>query len=172
VAAVVEEERVPGPGVPDKALELLPDVGPRGRRRGRVGVGEDADVGFVEPEALHEAAAHARHVVEAALQLVVPARVVEAGDALVLPRVVIEVVRWWRPEWNSIGLVRAATSCRLAFLWRRSGSSCRVGGDRVPVPSCEVQSSFLPRYFLFVGDADEGHRVRVHSYVACSSRGE
>ena len=72
----MEEEQVPGPRVPDEALELPPDVGPRGLRPGAV-VDEDADAGLVEAEALDEAAAHARDVVVAALELRLGARVVD-----------------------------------------------------------------------------------------------
>jgi hypothetical protein len=80
VAAVVEEEQVPGPRVPDEPRELPPDVGPRGhrQRRGAVGVEQDADVRLVEAEAVDEAAAHAGDVVVAALELRLGARVVDA----------------------------------------------------------------------------------------------
>ena len=59
MAAVVEEEGVPGPRISDEARELAADVGARGlllSRRGRVGVGEDADGGanVVEAEAVNE----------------------------------------------------------------------------------------------------------------------
>lgn len=50
--------------VGDEARELLADVGPRGlQRRGRLGVGEDADAGVVEAEAVDEATMRAGHVV-------------------------------------------------------------------------------------------------------------
>lgn len=78
MAAVVEEEEVPGAGIPDEAGEGAADVSPRGLRRGSVGVGEDSDVGLVEAEAVDEAAAHAVDVVVAALELGLGARVVDA----------------------------------------------------------------------------------------------
>jgi len=133
VAAVVEEERVPGAPARHEALELPPDVGPRGRRRGRVGVGEHADAGLVEAEAVDEAAAHAGHVVEAALELPVRARVVDAHQhRALLPH------RRRRPR-ASVGafdggggggvrprawLVRWRRPARLAFL---PGTSVKLG---------------------------------------------
>lgn len=75
--AVVEEEEVPGPRVPDEAREFPPDVGPRGLRRGAV-IYEDADAGLVESEAVDEAPAHASDVVVAALELRFGALVIDA----------------------------------------------------------------------------------------------
>jgi len=98
----VEEEEVPGAGVPDEAGEGAADVGPRGLRRGAVGVGEDPDVGLVEAESVDEAAAHAVDVVVAALELGLGARVVDAhkqrelAAAHRVSRLRGSLLPWWR----------------------------------------------------------------------------
>lgn len=114
MAAVVEEEGVPGPRAGDELLELQPDVGARGRRRGRVGVGEDTDVGLVETEAVHEAEAHAGHVVEAALELPLRARVVDAHQHRALPA----------HRCSSLPERLAASDA----LWRRPATAPTAGG--------------------------------------------
>jgi hypothetical protein len=66
--AVMEEEQVPRPRVPDEPRELQPDVCPRGQRsrRGPADVEKDAeDVRLVKAEAVDEAATHTGDVVVA-----------------------------------------------------------------------------------------------------------
>jgi hypothetical protein len=57
VAAVLEEERIPGPRLHHEPLEFQADVLHRWWRCGRVGVGDDADTGI----------AHYRRLVEGAV---------------------------------------------------------------------------------------------------------
>jgi hypothetical protein len=112
VAAVVEEEEVPGARVVDEPGELSADVGARGLRLRGVGVDEDADVVLVEAEAVDEAAAHAVDVVVAALELGLGARVVDAHQerALAAHRGGVDLAwigrrRWGRAEEDSSAVV-------------------------------------------------------------------
>lgn len=71
--------------------------------------------------------------------------------------------------------VGAATSCRLAFLWRRSGSSCRVGGAecRCPRARCAVHSpaifnSLETRVTVYVHSITITHIVRCMQFASGS----
>jgi hypothetical protein len=71
--------------------------------------------------------------------------------------------------------VGAATSCRLAFLWRRSGSSCRVGGAecRCPRARCAVHSpaifnSLETRVTVYVHSITITHIVRYMQFASGS----
>ncbi|PVH33545.1 hypothetical protein PAHAL_8G020400 [Panicum hallii] len=89
VAAVVEEERVPGRGAGHHVGERALDVGAGREHAAAVVVGEHGDVGGREAEAGDEGVAHGEDVVDAASQLVGRAGVVAADQGskhLLLPR--------------------------------------------------------------------------------------
>lgn len=70
VAAVVEEEHVPGAGRVDHFAQSPADVGSRRDHRGPRGIGEHHDVVGVEPEAADEGVSHRLDVVDAPAELV------------------------------------------------------------------------------------------------------
>ena len=114
VAAVVEEEEVPGARVPDELRQRPADVGAGGLRPGGVAVEEDADVILVEAEAVDEAAVHAVHIVVAALELSLGAWVVDAHQeralaahrgGVDLPSLRRRLRRRWPEEWVRVSSV-------------------------------------------------------------------
>lgn len=84
MAAVMEEEEVPGLGGGYQIRHGAADVSSGRRGEALVGVDEDGDVLLGEAESLHQAPAHPRHVVDASPQLRLRAGVVAAHQQRLL----------------------------------------------------------------------------------------
>ena len=76
MAAIMEEEDIAWPGIGDKVVEGMLDVGTSGLCECDISVNEDGDVPFGEAKPIHERLANAHHIIDAAPELIAGVRIV------------------------------------------------------------------------------------------------